>query len=98
MEEAQYRLNQLRDEMDYYLVTTPRSGSRNSSGSSASSRIFGPSEQAVDRVSQTRSGPRRRAWRANCGLAPCDPPDLFGRLHTGRGGSSGWSEHALRNV
>jgi hypothetical protein len=23
MEEAQYRLNQIRDEMDYYLVTTP---------------------------------------------------------------------------
>jgi hypothetical protein len=23
MEEAQYRLNRIRDEMDYYLVTTP---------------------------------------------------------------------------
>jgi hypothetical protein len=26
MEETQYRLNRIRDEMDYYLVTTPAAG------------------------------------------------------------------------
>ncbi|MFG1638813.1 hypothetical protein ACGFMK_00860 [Amycolatopsis sp. NPDC049252] len=44
MEETQYRMNRLRDEMDYYLVTTPAAelGGTGSTPSTPNSRTCGP--------------------------------------------------------
>lgn len=63
MEETRYRLNRLRDMMDYYLVTTPRS--RDGVGSTGrvlpgAAGHLGRGERAVARWSSCRPGAPRR--------------------------------------